>query len=298
MNFSSTSIKLLAAATVVTLATGCTKHTMGYRRPERWEYVRLPPIEAVPNQSPLMKAARYQIQVCENIAAGYAELSTNSSKEGTFYKVIGPVLTAVGAASTATSTLLTKDSDEQKAFAITGISATLIGGALAINTAFTGDARSESYSKASASVYGAADKFREALRGKIDASDEALKERICSLRAACFQNQINLRPVGDPFGPTSGQPGRFDENKIVEQYVTSFCSHASSEPGFNLSSCGRPSNASNPQCPETACEAALKDRNNTAAIANCMDWYDRRHDQGDPTATDPVQVLPNTSKIE
>ncbi len=272
---------------------------MGYPQPERWSYIRLPPVKNLSPDTPILKAARYQIQVCTNIAAAYGERAARRSRQGRFFDISAPLLTATGAATTAAASLFDDESSEQTALTWSGIIVTLVGASLAVGNVFTGSERAEGYSKAASSVSEATAAFREALRdGDLNTTDpNVLKERICSLRSTCFQSHIDVQPVGTPFSTGIVNPmfqAEFNELPLVDEYVTAFCSQAITEAVTDVSACMGPGTERSAACTEAVCEAALS-KGTAEAVKACRTWSAQRQTLGSPAATDPVQVRTKSS---
>jgi hypothetical protein len=247
------------------LMAGCSRQ-LNYAAARDWSYIRLPPVpQGQSANSPVYKAARYQIKVCENVAAAYGERAASNSRKGIFYRVIGPVFTAFGAASTGAVALADKDRSDQRALAIVGLGLSLAGAALAVGDEITGGERAESYSKAAASVSDAVSKFRDALReGKVS-QPSAVKELVCTLRSSCAQQHVGLRPVRNP-RQSSG------EIILEEKYVAALCmNHVSPEP-VDGQGCSAFQGVQSSGCAELACERALLDGNDQEAVNACRRW--------------------------
>ena len=250
------------AVLLLILTGGCRANQMGYRQPKRWSYIRLPPARGLSPDTPMLKAARYQIQTCENIATAYRARAASRSREGKLFEISAPLLTATGAATTAAASLFDNDSREQTALTISGIIITFVGAGLVASNVFTGGGRAESYSKAATSVSDAIADFRDALRdGELNTEDSnVLKERICTLRSSCFQRHVDLQPVGEPFTVGTKDPTpqtELHELPLVDEYVTAFCSHPSTASSVDIAQCMTSGAERSASCTESVCEEAL-----------------------------------------
>ncbi|WP_147445385.1 hypothetical protein [Corallococcus aberystwythensis] len=291
------------------LTQGCGGYRLGYAEPARWSYIRLPfpPTAATQIKQPLLKATRYQIQVCESISNAYRAKATIQSRSGRSYGIAAAALTALGTATTAVAAIYKDDTDEQNIALGTGIALTFTGAAFSIVNAISGSSFVDAYTKAQQSVSEATSTFRASLKDVGAATDPTvLKERICTLRATCFRPYAETQPLGHAFQP---QPNNAwpsieeQESPLVDEYVNAMCAHAGTSAEPALQTCMAQDQAMNADCIEVVCAAAL-DGGDQATKDSCRSISELRQGSGKPSRTDPVQVrtkeplAPQDSAIE
>lgn len=196
-------IPLVALTTSLALV-GCGVSMTGYEAPVNWPTRLLP----APGGSDLanrpkrtfMNAARFQTGTCESIARAYEQLAENRVSRARPARIVGPVLSAIGAGLIAAGGGVEDGSDVERGLTVGGASVALLGASTIVINEVGGAGAADTYRDAANDIRDASDAFIEYLRDAESFDELDANGSLCALRDTCLRSRVGLRPIGAPFG--------------------------------------------------------------------------------------------------